>query len=77
MAQPFTMPKFGMTMEEGRIVRWIKNPGDTFKKGETLLEVETDKSVIDVEANTDGRLVEILAQVDQTVACGLPIATIE
>ncbi|HNB27694.1 MAG TPA: acetoin dehydrogenase dihydrolipoyllysine-residue acetyltransferase subunit, partial [Alphaproteobacteria bacterium] len=40
------LPRLGETMEEGRIVGWLKQPGDRFKRGEILLEVETDKTVV-------------------------------
>ena len=44
------MPKMGDTMEEGKILRWIKKEGDPVKKGEMLAEVETDKVNIEIEA---------------------------
>jgi len=43
-------------MTEGNIVRWAKKEGDAVKKGEVLLEVETDKAVVEVEAQQDGVL---------------------
>ena len=42
------MPKMGDTMEEGKILRWIKKEGDPVKKGEMLAEVETDKVNIEI-----------------------------
>src|SRR5688572_29154418 len=48
------LPRLGETMEEGRIVAWLKQPGDRFKRGEILLEVETDKTVVEVPALQDG-----------------------
>ena len=48
------MPKMGDTMEEGKILRWIKHEGDTVKKGESLAEVETDKVNIEIEAFASG-----------------------
>jgi pyruvate dehydrogenase E2 component (dihydrolipoamide acetyltransferase) len=50
------MPQLGLSMDSGIIVRWLKKPGDLVKQGEILLEVETDKSVVEVEAVTNGRL---------------------
>lgn len=54
------MPKLGMTMEEGTIIRWLKKVGDPVKKGEPLLEVETDKIAMEVEAEGSGYLLEIV-----------------
>lgn len=56
MSQPITMPALSDTMSNGRLVRWIKKPGDSIKKGEVIAEVETDKAVMDVEAFEDGFL---------------------
>ena len=50
------MPKMGDTMEEGKILRWIKKEGDPVKKGEMLAEVETDKVNIEIEAFASGTL---------------------
>ena len=41
------MPKLGLTMEEGTVVRWLKSTGDEVKTGEVLVEVETDKAVLE------------------------------
>ena len=76
MAYKVTMPRLSDTMEEGKIVRWCKAPGDMVLKGEVLLEIETDKSVIDVESEAEGTLLEILAQEGDTLKCGEPIARI-
>jgi pyruvate dehydrogenase E2 component (dihydrolipoamide acetyltransferase) len=54
------MPKLGLTMEEGTIVRWLKSEGDEIAEGEPLLEVETDKVQMDVEAPASGTLGKIL-----------------
>ena len=55
------LPRLGETMEEGRIVTWLKQPGERFKRGEILLEVETDKTVVEVPALQDGVMVRHLA----------------
>ena len=59
------IPKVGLVMEAVRVVRWLKNVGDTVTQGEPLVEVETEKSVVEIEATASGRLAEILVQVDQ------------
>lgn len=61
------MPKLGLTMEEGTIVRWLKAEGDTVEKGEVLFEVQTDKVVMDVECPASGILGKILVGEDETV----------
>jgi pyruvate dehydrogenase E2 component (dihydrolipoamide acetyltransferase) len=61
------MPKLGLTMEEGTIVRWLKAEGDTVEKGEVLFEVQTDKVVMEVECPASGILGKILVGEDETV----------
>ncbi len=72
MPTPVIMPKFGMAQEEGTIIRWLKNEGDTVEKGEELLEVQTDKIDMEVESPASGILSGIRFGVDATV----PVATI-
>jgi Pyruvate/2-oxoglutarate dehydrogenase complex, dihydrolipoamide acyltransferase (E2) component, and related enzymes len=50
MAVEIVMPKLSDTMEEGRILRWLKNEGDFVNKGDVIAEVETDKADMDLEA---------------------------
>ena len=71
------LPRLGETMEEGRIVTWLKQPGDTFKRGEILLEVETDKTVVEVPALQDGVMVRHLAAEADMIPVDAPIARIE
>jgi pyruvate dehydrogenase E2 component (dihydrolipoamide acetyltransferase) len=56
MRHVITMPALSDTMNNGRLVKWIKKPGDPVRKGETIAEVETDKAVMEVEAFHDGFL---------------------
>lgn len=60
----------GLTMSEGSIHQWLKNEGDTVRKGEPLFEVETDKAIMEVEAPEDGTLAKILVQPDCLIAVG-------
>ena len=60
MTTAIIMPKAGMAMEEGTIVKWLKAEGDTVEKGEPLLEILTDKVNMEVEAQVSGTLVKIL-----------------
>jgi len=64
------MPKMGQTMEKGKIVKWLKKEGEKVEKGEPLLEIETDKTTIEVEARVSGVL-KIIAQEGEEA----PIAT--
>lgn len=76
MAKKVIMPKFGMDQEEGTVATWLKKEGDVVEKGEPILEVETDKVNMEVEANADGILAGISAGPGQTVPIGQVIAYI-
>jgi pyruvate/2-oxoglutarate dehydrogenase complex dihydrolipoamide acyltransferase (E2) component len=56
-----------MNMQEATIAKWHKQPGETFKKGDVIYEIETEKVTQEVEADRDGTLVEILVP-EQTEA---------
>lgn len=71
------LPRLGETMEEGRIGLILKKPGQPFKRGETLLEVESDKTTVEVPALQDGILIEWLVASDQMVPVESAIARIE
>ncbi|KAJ7169999.1 dihydrolipoamide acetyltransferase [Mycena filopes] len=58
----FNMPAMSPTMTEGGIASWKKKEGETFATGDVLLEIETDKATIDVEATEEGILAKIIAQ---------------
>lgn len=60
MAHTVLMPQLGSTMEEGTILKWFKQEGDSVTEGETLLEIETDKATMEVPAETSGILRQIL-----------------
>jgi len=64
-------------MEAAKVVRWLTNVGDTVTQGEPLVEVETEKAIVEIEATASGRLTQILVQVDQEAAVGAQIAWIE
>ena len=67
------LPRLGETMEEGKIARWMKKPGDQFRRGETLVEIETDKTVVELPALVDGVLQEILAVDGAELKVGEPL----
>jgi pyruvate dehydrogenase E2 component (dihydrolipoamide acetyltransferase) len=70
------MPKMGDTMEEGKILRWIKHEGDPVNKGESLAEVETDKVNIEIESFASGVLRKILVPEGASAPIGAGIALI-
>lgn len=77
MKKEVIMPKIGLDMDEGTILTWYKKVGDPVKKGEVLLEIETDKATTDVESALDGTLTEIVEEEDATVDIGEVIAWVE
>ena len=76
MAHDVIMPALGMAQETGLILAWRKSPGDPVKTGEVLMEVETDKAAMEVEALADGYLTEIRAGEGVEVPVGEVIAVI-
>ncbi|HSN69298.1 MAG TPA: dihydrolipoamide acetyltransferase family protein, partial [Thermoanaerobaculia bacterium] len=70
------MPKMGDAMTEGKVIRWYKKAGDPVKKGEPLLEIETDKVNLDLEAEEDGVLGEIVVGEGAMAEVGSTLATI-
>jgi pimeloyl-ACP methyl ester carboxylesterase len=74
MSKSLLLPRLGETMEQGRVVEWFKKPGDAFVRGETLVEIETDKTVVEMPALADGVLRRIIAEVGEDVDVGAPLA---
>ena len=74
MATSVVMPALEMAQETGKIVSWLKKEGDAVSKGEILLEVETDKAVVEVEANADGVLAAVKSREGDVVPVGQTIA---
>ena len=70
MAVELTMPRFSDEMKEGTVSRWLKAPGDAVAKGEPVVEVETEKVIVEVEASAAGVIVEIVAQEHAVVPVG-------
>ena len=68
------MPKMGDTMEEGKILRWIKHEGDEVAKGDAIAEIETEKVNIEVESFAEGTLRKILVPEGESAPVGAPIA---
>jgi pyruvate dehydrogenase E2 component (dihydrolipoyllysine-residue acetyltransferase) len=70
------MPALGMAQDTGRVLRWLHAEGDEVRKGDPLLEVETDKVTVEVEAPADGVLASVTAQEGEDVAVGTPVALV-
>src|SRR5215216_995002 len=70
------MPRLSDTMTEGTIAKWLKHPGDQVQKGEILLEIETDKATMELEAYESGVVEKVLVDEGQTVPIGQPIMLI-
>lgn len=76
MAISVVMPALEMAQETGKLVSWLKKEGDSVAKGEPLLEIETDKAVMEIEAQADGILAGIKASPGQEIPVGQTIAWI-
>lgn len=76
MATELVMPALGMAQETGTLVAWLKNEGELVTKGEPLMEVETDKATVEVEAPASGRLTRVSAKAGDVVPVGQTIALI-
>ncbi|HUS61944.1 MAG TPA: biotin/lipoyl-containing protein, partial [Acidimicrobiales bacterium] len=76
MATKVVMEALSPTMEEGRLVKWVKNEGDAVKSGDVLAEVETDKAVMELVARGEGVLRKRLVDEGSAVPVGQLIAVI-
>src|SRR5436190_508645 len=70
------MPALGMAQETGKLLQWLKSPGDSVTKGEPLMEIETDKTTVEIESPATGVLANVTAQVGDDVPVGQRIAII-
>ena len=76
MAEVIIMPKLGFNMDEGELVKWHKQTGDTVKKGEILFEINTDKTTMPVEATADGTVLKIMLGEGEFADVFTPIAVL-
>ena len=75
MPTPILMPALSPTMTEGKLARWLKQPGEAVRAGDVLAEIETDKATMEVEAVDEGTLARILvAEGTEGVKVNTPIA---
>ena len=76
MSIDVTMPKLSDTMEEGKILRWLKHVGDAVRIGEVIAEVETDKANMELESFDDGVLAEVRVGENESAPVGAVIAVL-
>ena len=76
MATIVRMPHGSQTMDEGTVSKWHKTVGDIVKKGDIIVDIETDKAVIELEADTSGILHKIIVQEGVEVPVKTPLAII-
>ena len=71
------LARVGMNMQEATIAKWHKQPGDAFRKGDVLYEIETEKVTQEVEAAGDGRLLEILVPAETEAQVGQSVCVVD
>ena len=77
MTTKVNLPKSGMGIEEGTVVRWLKRAGERVEQGEVIVEVETAKAIQEVEAPASGTLSRILVPEGTAVAVNSTLALID
>jgi pyruvate dehydrogenase E2 component (dihydrolipoamide acetyltransferase) len=76
MATDVIMPALGVAQEKGTLLAWRKAEGESVKKGEPLMEIETDKATVEIEAAASGTLTQVSAQAGDEIPVGQTIAVI-
>ena len=76
MITEITMPSMGADMTEGTVVKWLKSEGDSIQRGDKIAEIETDKTVVEMEVYTSGTLKKIIVEAGTKVSVGKLIAYI-
>lgn len=71
------LPRVSMNMDQATVIRWHKQPGETFAEGEPLYEIETEKTITDIEAPATGVLLETLVDVGANLMAGADVCRIE
>ena len=77
MSTELTMPMLGEVMEEGVVTSWMVEEGQPVKKGQIVLEIETDKAVFEIDSPASGVVTKILVPEGETVPINTPLALIE
>ena len=76
MATSIVMPKMSYDMQQGTVVRWLKDEGDTISSGEVIAEIETDKATVEMPAYVNGVMGRIVVEIGRSVPVGELIAVI-
>lgn len=76
MAIELRMPQMGYDMEEGTVVKWLVQEGETVKRNAPVAEIETDKAVVEFETETEGTILKILASEGSVIPVGQTIAVV-
>ena len=76
MATLFALPKLGMNQEEGEVVNWLVKEGDEVTKGQPIVEVETDKTTVELEATASGVVGRIVRRAGEIVPINAVLAVI-
>ena len=76
MATELRMPQMGYDMEEGTVVKWLVQEGETVKRNEPIAEIETDKAVVEFETETEGTILKILASEGSVIPVGQTIVVV-
>ena len=76
MATNVIMPALGVAQQTGTLLKWLKTDGQTVTKGEPLMEIETDKATVEIEAAASGILTDVSAKPGDEVPVGQTIAMI-
>ena len=77
MEKEITLPRLGETMEKGNISKWLIKEDETFERGQTIAEIESDKTIVELPALEAGKLVKILVNEGEEIEVGGVIATFE
>ena len=77
MRTTLKLSRVGMNMEEATIVKWYKQPGESFKAGETLYEIETEKVNQEIAAPSNGTMIGIHAHEGEIVKVGGQVCTVD
>lgn len=71
------LSRVGMNMQEATIAKWHKKPGEAFKAGDTIYEIETEKVTQEIAATGDGTLLEILVPEGENAAVGAAVCAVD
>lgn len=77
MAAPIVFPDLGSGMEEGLLLNWTKQVGDTIKDGDVIAEIETDKTTVEVPVSASGVITQLIGEPGQTLKVGAVIGYVE